>query len=63
MDQSSDPFGVIDPQGNFSDFIIAPGSITWNTTDAEITVVPQAIMKWVEAPDFLWEGTFILKEV
>lgn len=65
LDRRSEPFCMIDPQGNFSDFIISPGSINWNSIDQEQTVTPErsAVPAWKEAPDFFWEGTFILKEV
>lgn len=63
----TEAFGMIDSQCNFSDFIVSPGSITWNTAGQEESLTPEGnstgSISWREAPDFLWQGTFTLKEV
>jgi hypothetical protein len=63
LDQSSTPFSVIDPQSDFADFIISPGSMSWTVIDAQEKVrFIKGAIQFDEAANYLWNGKFILKE-
>lgn len=51
---SSTPFGVIEPQGDFADYVIAEGSLRWRAIAAE---------KLSDPGDYFWQGSMVLEEI
>jgi hypothetical protein len=51
---SEDAFSVIEPQGDFADYMIAEGSLTWKTIASQELSNPA---------NYLWEGTMVLEEI
>lgn len=69
LNSQSTPFGIIDPSGEFGDFIISPGSLNWKTSDhikthrrGTSSTSSTSKIRYLEAED-LWNGTFVAKEV
>jgi len=64
IDKSAFPFGLIDPHGDFGDYVITPGAMNWSAIDAQRLKSPSisSSIKWTEASDFLWSGVITLKE-
>lgn len=52
--QSSTPFSIVDPQGDWADYIIEPGTMTWNVSG------PPSMDK---QEDYLWIGNMTVREV
>lgn len=65
LDYSSEPFVVIDPQSDFGDYIIRPGSMTWAAIDPpkHLQESPADGISFEEAADFFWNGKLVLQEV
>ena len=54
---------MIDPQSDFADYIIKPGSMSWSAIDAQTkTSVKNETIEFAEAANHLWQGKLTLKE-
>jgi hypothetical protein len=62
MESLTEPFGIIDPQCDFADYIISPNTMSWTAIDPASISIWGLSIPYTEAADHYWQGKLTLRE-